>query len=1011
MGSGGKIWTLRTSLKVKAVACISLMILAVGASLSWYFLRQTKGMLTEELQKKALSVAQNLAYDSKYGILTEDEVILRQLIQGSLQEDSVLLVLIADAEGRILAQGARPDLAATMGPEVVELARQHAMAMTPHIMTPSLHYHAFGTQEVYHAVAAVETTEATPSKSEEQLTSAILMLGRPPAANTPAAAVQRGSVQVILSLDSMRAAIRNTSVAGLGLTLGTILLGVCLAFVLCDYVLAPVQAMARAASRIAAGDLSQQVPVRGHDEIGLLARTFNHMTTSLDQMTQAQQQRLAELSALHDIGLIISATLDLERLLELGLAAVIQHLRYDRAGVFLVDTAQQVLTRGKITGATAEIQARVGALEIPLLPLTAFPSCVLLDDEAVDVDAGNTGQERVYQPLVALLGVRSLLLLPLKVGERVLGVLWVDNFRTQRLFTTADQRLLATLANQLAIAIANASAYRQIEQLNTGLEAKVQERTEALQSQQQQLQEVNLRLEVANRHKSEFLANMSHELRTPLNAIIGFADVLLEKMFGELNDKQDEYLNDILSSGHHLLSLINDILDLSKIEAGQMELELGVCHLRALLESSLVMVKERALNHGIALALDIADELDAFIGDERKVKQILFNLLSNAIKFTPDQGKVGITAHRRDNTVEIAVWDTGVGIAASDQQLIFQEFYQVGHDLAGKTEGTGLGLTLTKKFVELHGGTLRVDSMLGRGSTFTFTLPLDSTAASLRFPSVPAENVSEHTVLPTTSGPLVLVIEDDAKAADLLRIYLTEANYTVEIARDGAEGLAKTRQLGPQAVILDILVPQVDGWAFLHQVKADPATRDVPVVVVSILDQKGKGLALGAAEYLVKPVQKGELLRTLATLQMGARARTSAARVLVIDDDPKAVEILAALLQAEGFDVLRAYDGQTGLTLAETAQPALVILDLLMPGMHGYEVLDRLKQSPVTQQVPVIIFTIKQRTAEDRQRLQGRLTWWAQKDGGSEKEVAAIVKAALQRTLGEQGAPCLEQSF
>ena len=295
---------------------------------------------------------------------------------------------------------------------------------------------------------------------------------------------------------------------------------------------------------------------------------------------------------------------------------------------------------------------------------------------------------------------------------------------SQRVKATSRDEIgvLAMAFNHMAASLE--STYRDLAQLNLGLEEKVQERTEELQRQQEQLQEVNVQLEIANRHKSEFLANMSHELRTPLNAVIGFSEVLLDKMFGDLNGKQEEYLDDVLGSGKYLLSLINDILDLAKVEAGRLELELGTFDLRQLLEGSLVMVKERALAHGIALSLEIADDIDTLTGDERKVKQILFNLLSNAVKFTPDRGKVGITATRARALVQVAVWDTGVGIAAHDQQRIFEEFQQIGQGLAGKTEGTGLGLTLTKKFVELHGGTIWVESTPGHGSTFTFTLPV-----------------------------------------------------------------------------------------------------------------------------------------------------------------------------------------------------------------------------------------------------------------------------------------------
>jgi len=259
--------------------------------------------------------------------------------------------------------------------------------------------------------------------------------------------------------------------------------------------------------------------------------------------------------------------------------------------------------------------------------------------------------------------------------------------------------LVTALANQSKVAVENAHLFLEIE-------------------------EKGQQLEVANRHKSEFLANMSHELRTPLNAIIGFSEVLLDRMFGELNDKQDEYLQDIFTSGKHLLSLINDILDLSKIEAGRMELELATFSLPMAIDNALTLVRTRAENHGITLALDVDEHLGDFVGDERKIKQVLVNLLSNAVKFTPEGGRVGVHAGLADGHVEIAVSDTGIGIAEEDQGLIFEEFRQATSDHAGKREGTGLGLTLTRKFVELHGGSIWVKSEVGHGSTFTFTLPV-----------------------------------------------------------------------------------------------------------------------------------------------------------------------------------------------------------------------------------------------------------------------------------------------
>jgi signal transduction histidine kinase len=259
--------------------------------------------------------------------------------------------------------------------------------------------------------------------------------------------------------------------------------------------------------------------------------------------------------------------------------------------------------------------------------------------------------------------------------------------------------LLKTFATQSVLAIQNARLFREIEDKSRQIEA-------------------------ANRHKSEFLANMSHELRTPLNAIIGFSEVLGERLFGELNEKQAEYTEDILTSGRHLLSLINEILDLSKVEAGRMELELATFDLPLAIDNARTFVRERATRHGITLAVTIDERLGDFVGDERKIKQILLNLLSNAVKFTPEGGRIVINARQTNGEVEISVTDTGIGIAPEDQPKIFEEFRQVGSDYVHKVEGTGLGLTLAKKFVELHGGKIWVESSVGRGSKFTFTLPL-----------------------------------------------------------------------------------------------------------------------------------------------------------------------------------------------------------------------------------------------------------------------------------------------
>jgi signal transduction histidine kinase/CheY-like chemotaxis protein len=501
-------------------------------------------------------------------------------------------------------------------------------------------------------------------------------------------------------------------------------------------------------------------------------------------------------------------------------------------------------------------------------------------------------------------------------------------------------------------------------------------------------------IEAANRHKSEFLASMSHELRTPLNAIIGFSEVLLERLFGELTAKQEEYLRDILDSGRHLLSLINDILDLSKVEAGRMELEVGSFSLPEVLESGLTMVRERANRHGIDLSLEVDPTLDVIEADERKVKQVVFNLLSNAVKFTPDGGQVGITAGLDGEGVRLTVWDTGIGIAPEDQERVFEEFQQVGAWDGQAREGTGLGLALVRRFVELHGGHLSVESAIGQGSRFTFTLPVRITP--------PAEAASEgaNPIQPKAEidRPVVLVVEDDPQAAEILRLYLEGAGCRVEVAWDGEEGFAKACQLHPALITLDLLLPKMDGWDLLVRLKEEPSTREIPVVIASIMEQRGKGFALGAADYLVKPISREELVGALQRIRLTQQPR-HATTILAIDDDPMALELVDVILSQEGFQIIKAYGGEEGVAAAHRDTPALIILDLLMPELDGFAVIERLRADAATATIPIVILTSKHLTAVEKARLNGEIASLARKGEFSRGAFLELVRGILQPHL------------
>jgi len=504
----------------------------------------------------------------------------------------------------------------------------------------------------------------------------------------------------------------------------------------------------------------------------------------------------------------------------------------------------------------------------------------------------------------------------------------------------------------------------------------------ALDEAVKQEREMKEAAEAANRSKSQFLANMSHELRTPLNAIIGFSEILKDELFGPLNEGQKEYISDVWNSGKHLLSLINDILDLSKVEAGKMELQLAEFDLAAALTSSMHMIKEQALRRSIDLTVSVDDSVGTVSADERKVKQIVFNLLSNAVKFTPDHGKISVEAKRgADQLITVTVSDTGIGIEEKDKHKIFEEFKQIDSSYSRKYAGTGLGLSLTKRFVELHGGTLWFESAgKDQGTRFSFTLP-PAVAAPRGEPQRLQTSAPEATSnRPAPGRATVLVVEDDASMARYLSLLLTESGYIVETARDGEEALAAAKRLRPDVITLDLVLPKKNGWDVFAELKLDSATRNIPIVIISTVDEQVKGLVLGAAEYLTKPIGRTELMSVLERLTSieGAIKPTNA---LVIDDDPVAAEIIETILVPRGLTVHKALRGKDGIEQAIKQRPDLILLDLMMPEMSGFDVLTALRAHETTRSVPVVIVSAETLTDAEKQTLTEQAIVFIRKSG------------------------------
>jgi signal transduction histidine kinase/CheY-like chemotaxis protein len=683
-------------------------------------------------------------------------------------------------------------------------------------------------------------------------------------------------------------------------------------------------------------------------EIDLVTTFAAQSVIAIQNVERSSQlaRSVDELQALGEISQAVSSSLDLDQVLTeiVTRAAVLS--RADGGSIFEFEPSTSEFVLRTCAGTSETLVNGLRHLRIPASE-TFMGEAALLGEvrQAPDLEA------EPPDPHVSLLlahGWRSMVAVPLRREEEIIGALIV---RRKRKGALPDEtvELLETLASQSAAAIHNAHVYQQLEQ-------KTRE------------------LEVASQHKSEFLASMSHELRTPLNAVIGFSDVLLDRMFGELNERQDEYVRDIRNSGRHLLDLINEILDLSKVEAGRMELDLDRVSVEDLLEHAIAMVRERAHQHGIAVHVDIEPDLGIAYGDELKLKQVVVNLLSNAVKFTDDGGAVTVTATRVGHEAHVSVRDTGIGIDASERERIFEAFQRGGRTARTSAEGTGLGLTLSKRIVELHGGRMWMESEPGVGSTFSFAIPL---AAE------PAAEVAE----PTATGG-VLVVEDDRSSADLLQVYLEGAGYTVAVARDGVEGLDLARRLEPAVVIVDILLPKLNGWELIAQLKADPATAAVPVVIVSMIDEQGAGFALGADEYLVKPVDRAQLLAALSRCLSPPPAKGT---LVAIDDDPTDLDLLEAVLAPQGWTVVRANGGEAGVQAVRRERPAVVVLDLLMPDLDGFAVVEQLRADPLVADVPIIVLTSKDMTRADRERLSGQISFLAQKGACQHAELVDLV--------------------
>ena len=530
-----------------------------------------------------------------------------------------------------------------------------------------------------------------------------------------------------------------------------------------------------------------------------------------------------------------------------------------------------------------------------------------------------------------------------------------------------------------------------LEAWNADLEKTVAARTSELKSAVEEAEEAREQAQEASKTKSAFLANMSHELRTPMNAIIGYSEMLLEESEDTGEKWMESDLKKILSSAKHLLQLINDILDLSKIEAGRMTVFLEPVDIAQTAKDVAATIEPLVAKNTNTFELKCLPDTGSMRTDLTKLRQTLFNLLSNACKFT-EKGKVTLEITRRaDHMVSFAVTDTGIGMSPEQMGKLFGEFVQADASTTRKYGGTGLGLAISRKFCRLLGGDITVESAPGRGSTFTAILPLEA-----REPAPESEPVSapRPVAVPAkeSSRGQLLVIDDDPSSRELLHRMLEKEGYAVRLAANGPDGIAMAKEMKPDLITLDVMMPSMDGWAVLSALKADEATADIPVVMLTMVEDRPMGFALGATEYITKPVQKSRVLEAVSRC-----VAHKSDDILVVEDDPMAADIVMRTVRADGRQCRHARNGREALAMVHESRPALIILDLMMPEMDGFTFLDALRvEGPDFAGIPVVVLTAKDLTPADQEHLAGRVMDTLRKGAGQRENLLEVIHRQLK---------------
>ncbi len=767
-----------------------------------------------------------------------------------------------------------------------------------------------------------------------------------------------------------------------------------ISFLLARRTAQPILGIAAVAKRIREGDLAARNTVSSEDEIGYLADSFNRTADSIALRIETERSNAD-----------IAETLILPKNLQTFSRAVLEKL---------METTESQLGAFYIRRADDSLFEPLAAIGVTPELLQTFDAAILEGEFGKALATGRMSHIRSiseetrfrFKTFAGTAIPREMITLPVVVKDEVRAMISLASLGvySESALSILNQPAIIALNSAFANLLANEETRRLAEDLreaNQELQAQqeelqaqaeeLQKQSEELLGQNVELDRQRLSLEEASRLKSQFLSNMSHELRTPLNSVMALSRVLIMQTKNKLSEEEVNYLEIIERNGKNLLTLINEILDLSKIEAGRMDVNPKSFSLRPTLENIIESLSPLATEKRIELHQEISADLPLLESDEIRVSQILQNLMANAVKFT-ETGGVTVAAESDPEKVTVRVTDTGIGIAENDLPYIFDEFRQVDGTSSRRYEGTGLGLAIARKMAGMLGGDITVQSIPGRGSTFMLTLPLawhgqasacEPIVTRLRQPVVKSAHKT------------ILVVDDEPEMAAMISRNLLQEGYNTVTATSGSEALALAARERPFAVTLDIMMPDMDGWEVLQGLKNNPETKDIPVIIVSMSEDRETGFALGAVGYVTKPVSKEQLISEIRRVgKPGTRA------IMIVDDNALERKEIGRLIEEEGLKPIAAGDGAACLELIQKQVPDVLVLDLMMPELDGFAVLERIRSNPVTEDLPVIIVTAKDLTEEDRTRLSGNVSSVLQKSATTSVTLLTEIKSILEDLEG-----------